>query len=264
MKIARPRRSTAALDASALRFGAVPVLSAGRHRSPRSGACFMEFASFLAGEKWSDHPACTHPALAHLARAVNDLTTDQGRGALAPHIPEVIGLTTDDRRLELVLAVHAAAAALPEASLDRQHALAVGGLVCHEGLARTLGADAAGDQVDPVDAITREAMAELDSALEAAPEAGRWAQRFLERNVRWRRGEVNPRQSHAAIAMAVDGVRSACAPFPDERLRALLVGSIALGRRFVDADQRAATTAAAASGVDPSAASVTRRHLQPS
>ena len=27
----------------------VPVLSRGKHRSPRRGACFMEFASFLAG-----------------------------------------------------------------------------------------------------------------------------------------------------------------------------------------------------------------------
>ena len=51
----------------------VPVLSRGKHRSPRHGACFMELASYLAGERWSDHPACTHPLLAALARDVNDL-----------------------------------------------------------------------------------------------------------------------------------------------------------------------------------------------
>ena len=28
----------------------MPILSPGRHRSPRRGACFMEFASYLAGE----------------------------------------------------------------------------------------------------------------------------------------------------------------------------------------------------------------------
>lgn len=44
----------------------MPILSPGRHRSPRRGACFMEFASYLAGEPWSDHPACTHGTLAHL------------------------------------------------------------------------------------------------------------------------------------------------------------------------------------------------------
>ena len=50
----------------------MPVLSRGGHRSPRKGACFMELASFLAGEPWSDHPSCTHPLLASLARDVND------------------------------------------------------------------------------------------------------------------------------------------------------------------------------------------------
>lgn len=39
----------------------VPVLSHGRHRNPKQGACFMEMASFLAGERWSDSPRCTHP-----------------------------------------------------------------------------------------------------------------------------------------------------------------------------------------------------------
>ena len=41
----------------------MPHLSAGRHRNPRRGACFMEFASYLAGERWSDHPACTDRVL---------------------------------------------------------------------------------------------------------------------------------------------------------------------------------------------------------
>src|SRR4029079_8896408 len=46
----------------------MPELSRGKHRKPRQGACFMELASFLAGERWTDHPACTHPLLAALAR----------------------------------------------------------------------------------------------------------------------------------------------------------------------------------------------------
>jgi hypothetical protein len=28
--------------------------------APGQGAYFMELASLLAGEQWSDHPACTH------------------------------------------------------------------------------------------------------------------------------------------------------------------------------------------------------------
>ena len=34
----------------------------------------MELASYLAGERWSAHPPCTHPLLAALARDVNDHT----------------------------------------------------------------------------------------------------------------------------------------------------------------------------------------------
>jgi hypothetical protein len=37
----------------------LPLLSRGKHRRPGKGACFMEFASHLAGERWSEHPACT-------------------------------------------------------------------------------------------------------------------------------------------------------------------------------------------------------------
>jgi hypothetical protein len=62
----------------------LPMLGRGKHRNPKKGACFMELASFLAGERWSDHPSCTHPLVAMLARAVNDLTSDHARPRLAP------------------------------------------------------------------------------------------------------------------------------------------------------------------------------------
>ncbi len=39
----------------------LPVLSRGKHRGPRRGACFMEFAAFLVGERWSDHPSARTP-----------------------------------------------------------------------------------------------------------------------------------------------------------------------------------------------------------
>lgn len=223
-------------DAALSRLDIMPILSAGRHRSPRSGACFMEFASYLAGERWSDHPACTHAGLAHLARAVNDLTSNEGRSRLTSLIPSVIGLTSDDPRLELVIAVNAVAAALPDAPLDRQHALAVGGLVCQHALLRS-GSMGAFD-VAPVSG-------RLDRALVDAPEATAWARTFLERNSRWSRVEVNSRQTHATIAMAVDGVRSACVPYPDDRLRDLLATSIALCTEFVAAEKAAAPSAAA-------------------
>src|SRR5262245_32928804 len=54
----------------------VPALTRGKHRNPRKGACFMELASYLAGERWSDHPRRPHPLLRYLARLVNDPTSD--------------------------------------------------------------------------------------------------------------------------------------------------------------------------------------------
>lgn len=74
----------------------LPVLAKGKHRSPRRGACFMEFASLLAGERFSDHPKCTHPVLAAIARTVNDCTTDEGRPQLATLVPSVIGTAYDN------------------------------------------------------------------------------------------------------------------------------------------------------------------------
>ncbi|WP_291057097.1 hypothetical protein [Herbiconiux sp.] len=199
----------------------------------------MEFASYLAGERWSDHPACTHAGLAHLARAVNDLTTNEGRGRLAPLIPSVIGLTSDDTRLELMLAVNAVAAALPDAPLDRQHALAVGGLVCLEALERQGGSGSG-----TVETAFRTALGE-------APEAHLWAERFLDRNARWRRSEITSRQTHATIAMSVDGVRSACTPYPDDRLRALLASSIRLTEEFVARERTSAEPRVAAASETP-------------
>ena len=63
---------------------AAPLLSRGKHRNPRKGACFVELVSYLAGERWSDHPACTHSLLTSVARLVNDHTSDEGRPHPSP------------------------------------------------------------------------------------------------------------------------------------------------------------------------------------
>jgi hypothetical protein len=144
----------------------LPVLSRGKHRNPKRGACFMEMASFLAGERWSDHPSCTHPLLADVARNVNDRTTDAGRPALAPMIPAVIGLTTDDPRADARIALHCALVALPTVSAERQRSLAVGVLSCERMLAGL------GDRPDGTLAPrTRQVLADV-------PEATRWAGRL--------------------------------------------------------------------------------------
>ncbi|MEP6478612.1 MAG: hypothetical protein ABJB03_04425 [Rhodoglobus sp.] len=189
----------------------MPELLPGRHRNARKGGCFMEFASYLAGEKWSDHPACTHAALAAMCRLVNDFSSDEGRGELTTMIPRVIGLTDADRVGFLRVVVHAATASIAVASLERQRALAVGLLSCSR----------LPEATDPRIA------AEIRHALEGAPDCERWAQSFVashdlapERNFFTRGGE-------AIMRLAIVGLAFACVPDSDERLRSVLEFSIA-------------------------------------
>jgi len=113
----------------------IPILSRGKHRSPRQGACFMELVSFLAGERWSDHPACTHPLLAAVARDVNDYTSNAGRPRLAELIPSVIGLTGEDLHIDARIALVCAQRALPVVAAERQQTMAVSVLACERVLA---------------------------------------------------------------------------------------------------------------------------------
>ena len=174
----------------------------------------MEYASYLAGEAWSDHPACTAPALASLARMVNDCISDAARGHLVTMIPSVIGLTGDGTLTAVRLAGRAASAALPIASEGRQRALAAGLLRCDELLA--------GCGESP--SSTSRSL--IRGALESTPGAHSWARTFVRAA-----GDLNPRSiplmSDAIIRTAVVGIADACVPNPDDRLRELLRLAIA-------------------------------------
>jgi hypothetical protein len=189
----------------------VPVLSRGRHRSPRRGACFMEFASFLAGERWSDHPSCTHPLLAQLARRVNDLISDDGRQQLVPLIPMVVGRGGDDRTW-LTLPVAVAAAPILDVPEGTQRVLAAG-LLSAERICAEAGPDRA--------ATGRQARAALD----LVPGAVAWVERL---GVPAR---ISPkifanRCAPTMIRCAVDGIEATGDPDIDSRLRALLETAI--------------------------------------
>lgn len=69
----------------------MPVLSFGSHKDPKDGACVMEYVSILAGEPFSDKPACTDHRLASVAWMVNDGLADEDRHRLLPFIPRLIG-----------------------------------------------------------------------------------------------------------------------------------------------------------------------------
>lgn len=79
----------------------LPVLSSGAHDSPKDGACFMEMASFLAGEEFSDSPQCADPFLTSVCQGINDRCTDEERATIAHLIPRVIG-TRQDRDMHKV------------------------------------------------------------------------------------------------------------------------------------------------------------------
>lgn len=196
----------------------VPVLSRGRHRNPRKGGCFMELASFLAGERWSDHPACTHPLLAELARYVNDLTGDDGRGRLAPLIPSVIGLAGDDPHLDVVIAQRTALTALPVVGEERQRALALSLQACEAVLVLLDGG--------PSGLLSAQAR----EALDAVPGADRWARAFRHRvggevpvSVKAFRRYAAPH----AVRCAVAGLAEACIPDPEGALHDVLAAAIA-------------------------------------
>lgn len=185
---------------------AVPVLSRGRHRHPRKGACFMEMASYLAGERWSDHPDCTHPVLASLARCVNDALGDEHRQELAWMIPDVVGLNPDDRAVAPTVMRRAALAALPIAASERQNTMALALIAAEHELARLGGGR---------DVLSREAR----HALDCVPAAEHWAREFAQLT-----GEGPPRPDAAprVIALAVAGIAAACVDDAPGRLVALL------------------------------------------
>jgi hypothetical protein len=172
----------------------------------------MEFASFLAGERWSDHPSCTHPLLAQLARQVNDSTSDAGRQNLASLIPSVVGRQGDDTTC-LSVSVAVAAGSILEVPEAAQRVLA-GGLLRAEQLCGDRGAElsATGHQ------------ARL--ALDLVPDAAAWFRR-LDLRDRISMKTYASRCAPMMIHCAVEGVAATGTPERDRGLRDLLEAGIA-------------------------------------
>ncbi len=208
---------------------AVPVLSRGKHRNPSKGACFMELASFLAGERWSDHPACTHPLLAALARLVNDCTTDVGRGRLAVLIPSVIGLTSDDPHVDVRIALRAATTALPVVNAERQRVMGVSILTAERVLAQ-LDDTPAGDVAHG----SKWAWTQDGSAMRWATAYVRDSHTSLKQFLRY--------AAPSTVQLAVEGIAVAVVPNPDEILHDLLVATIEECRGMIQGTTPASPT----------------------
>jgi hypothetical protein len=69
----------------------LPRLEVGKHTGPEQGACLMEYVSVLAGQRFTDRPACTAGGVAVVARRVNDAVTDRARPRLTRWAPDLIG-----------------------------------------------------------------------------------------------------------------------------------------------------------------------------
>ena len=179
----------------------------------------MELASYLAGERWSDDPACTHPLLAALARDVNDYTTGTGRAALAGLVTSVIGLAGEDLHIDARIALLCAQTALPVVAAEQQQVMAVSVLACERMLA-ALDGRPAGSLEEP----SRAALAQV-------PHAAQWAREFTARGFA-RDIPLSPqafRENSAPFIVhaAVEGIARAYIPQPDQMLRDLLIGGIA-------------------------------------
>jgi hypothetical protein len=181
----------------------------------------MELAGYLAGERWSDHPACTHPLLARLARGVNDLTSDEARPRLATLIPSVIGLTSTDPRWDHEVALVAATTAVPVAPEERQRALAVGILTCERLLAAA--GQREGGELGGGTVLGERARA----ALAEAPLAAAWAQRFVAQHGS---GRFTRHPGTAIVDFSVQAVAMTGRGDIDELLRRMLGDAIAVCR----------------------------------
>jgi hypothetical protein len=196
----------------------LPVLSRGKHRSPRKGACFMEMASVLANEPWSDQPSCTHPLLAGLARLVNDNTSDQNRGELAVLIPSVVGLRGGALAWEVEFTSAVALHAISDVPEHSQRALAVGLIRCEE-LATSLGPDV----ITRTDAVGQ--------AMDRAPGAVAWARQFAAGS-RITEKQFAKRTAPSVTLCAVRGLVASATMDVDARLRNLLRVGIATAERL--------------------------------
>ena len=169
-------------------------LSSGNHESFEKGMCVMEAAAYVAGEPWSDHPACACPVITTFMIAWNDcLPNDAERDRLLkPLIPDIVDTKStpavEERRsymaLDWLIRVHTPKW-LDLVPALAPHAKALRDL---EEIADLVGASAAGASVDAARAAAWDAAraAARAAAWDAAGDAARDAAReFLKPTTEW-------------------------------------------------------------------------------
>ena len=86
------------MDLSTVRFG-VGFHGVSTVPTGERDMCIMEAVAFVAGEAWSDRPACASPVVAAFLRSWNDGISDDDRDRLLPAavwVPRLVGSRGDD------------------------------------------------------------------------------------------------------------------------------------------------------------------------
>jgi hypothetical protein len=180
-------------------------LGRGSHAAPSNGlveACVMEAVSYVAGEPFSDHPACASPILTSFLVSWNDSLNDSDRQMLKPYIPRLVGTRgtkrDEERRSWMLtdwLARECAPAFLSAAGLTEQARLL-------EAIAPIKSAASARKAQPTLDKARADASAAGDAAWAAAGDAARDAARAAAGAAAW----------DAARAAAGAAARDALAP----------------------------------------------------
>jgi hypothetical protein len=144
----------------------MPVLTRGKHRKPRNGACLMEYVSVLAGGPFTDSPHCTDPTLAAIARAVNDYSGDEMRQRLAVLASDLTVAGALPTSVQQAMARRCLLTALPYSSGSRRRVLAVALL----GLDRAAAGSTKGYSPEDVSLDTEFALIGADTAVREAVE----------------------------------------------------------------------------------------------
>jgi hypothetical protein len=140
--------------------------------------------------------------------------SDDARARLVPLIPSVIGITSDDPRIDVEIALRVATRALPVAGADRQRALAVSVIRCEQLLASIEGRPEGSMRKSSVDALAQ------------VPQATKWAHTFVSQAWGKRRQNFARHTGPGVVHYAVESIAKACVVDADEMLCSLLSETI--------------------------------------
>ena len=83
------------------------TLGKGVHSKGSTEPCLLELSAWLAGEPWTDRPACVSPVLGAFGRSFNDALPTDRRQRLRPYAPRLLNTAgdaqADERRSYLAL-----------------------------------------------------------------------------------------------------------------------------------------------------------------